>query len=320
MRTSIRPTPTSRTARPRPRSSTRPSAKARCSGSSTRRSSAARFPRAEHARLEPDKQVMDAPNGYPIVGIGGCAIGQSFCTKTPALACYTCPKFMFLRDDVEVHRNALAAAQGIVREFLEAAPTGRNTPAFAQLRQTIEVMQAVITEIEGDRFVSVVSFPTTTYTALIADYRKVAETPGSPGSRPLRHRRRGAGRALEPERHRRRTGHQDLPVEPGHRRQDPRRDQSPPSRARRGIDGCGRPAPRLARSGAGSDRQASDCREEDPGTRGQQRGASDALPRDLLLSQRAVGDHGGRRPQCPRYHRRGVREDGTRTPRPWRDG
>jgi hypothetical protein len=103
---------------------------------------------AEHARLNPDHQVMDAPNGYPIVGIGGCAIGQSFCTKTPALACYTCPKFMFLRDDVEVHRSALAAAQSIVREFLEAAPSGRHTPAFAQLRQTIETMQAVIADIE----------------------------------------------------------------------------------------------------------------------------------------------------------------------------
>jgi integrase len=105
---------------------------------------------SEHARLDPDQQVMDAPNGYPIVGIGGCRIGQSFCTKTPALACYTCPKFMFLRDDVEVHRNALVAAQSIVREFLEATPTGRNTPAFAQLTQTIEAMQAVIADIEGD--------------------------------------------------------------------------------------------------------------------------------------------------------------------------
>jgi hypothetical protein len=93
---------------------------------------------------------MNAPNGHAIVGIGGCAIGQSFCTKTPALACYTCPKFMFLRDDVEVHRSALEAARHIVREFLEASPAGRNTPAFAQLRQTIEVMQAVIAEIEGD--------------------------------------------------------------------------------------------------------------------------------------------------------------------------
>jgi|GEM_PF-249047 len=105
---------------------------------------------AQHAQLEPDRQIMNAPNGHAIVGIGGCAIGQSFCTKTPALACYTCPKFMFLRDDVEVHRNALAAARHIVQEFLEASPAGRNTPAFAQLRQTIEVMQAVISEIEGD--------------------------------------------------------------------------------------------------------------------------------------------------------------------------
>jgi hypothetical protein len=105
---------------------------------------------SEHARLDPDHQVMDAPNGYPIIGIGGCAIGQSFCTKTPTLACYTCPKFMFLRGDVEVHRNALAPAQSIVREFLESAPTGRNTPAFAQLTQTIEVMQAIIANIEGD--------------------------------------------------------------------------------------------------------------------------------------------------------------------------
>jgi integrase len=105
---------------------------------------------SEHALLDPDRQVMNAPNGYPIVGIGGCKIGQSFCTKTPALACYTCPKFMFLRDDVEVHRNAVAAAQSIVREFLEATPTGRHTPAFAQLTQTIEAMQAVIADIEGD--------------------------------------------------------------------------------------------------------------------------------------------------------------------------
>ena len=57
---------------------------------------------------------------------------------------------MFLRDDVEVHRNALVAAQSIVREFLEATPTGRNTPAFAQLTQTIEAMHAVIADIEGD--------------------------------------------------------------------------------------------------------------------------------------------------------------------------
>jgi integrase len=105
---------------------------------------------SEHARLDPDRQVMNAPNGYAIVGIGGCKIGQSFCTKTPALACYTCPKFMFLRDDVDVHRDALVAAQSIVRDFLEAAPTGRNTPAFAQLTQTIEVIQTVIADIEGD--------------------------------------------------------------------------------------------------------------------------------------------------------------------------
>jgi hypothetical protein len=107
--------------------------------------------KSEHARLDPDNQVMDAPNGHPIVGIGGCAIGQSFCTRTPALACYTCPKFMFLRDDAEVHRNALAAARSIVCEFLDASPTGRNTPAFAQLRQTIEVVEAVIADIEEDR-------------------------------------------------------------------------------------------------------------------------------------------------------------------------
>ena len=103
----------------------------------------------QHARLEPDQQIMSAPNGHAIVGIGGCAIGQSFCTKTPALACYTCPKFMYLRDDIEVHRNAVAAAQSIVREFLETTPTGRHTPAFAQLTQTIEAMQAVIADIEG---------------------------------------------------------------------------------------------------------------------------------------------------------------------------
>lgn len=99
--------------------------------------------------LPQDQQIGAAPHGHLIAGIGGCSVGQSFCTKTPALACYDCSKFMYLRDP-EVHRSARDSVQKIVREFVEAGRTDRVSPAFMQLRNVLETIDAIVEELDPD--------------------------------------------------------------------------------------------------------------------------------------------------------------------------
>jgi integrase len=99
--------------------------------------------------LPHDQQVGAAPHGHLISGIGGCSVGQSFCTKTPALACYDCGKFMYLRDP-EVHRSAREAVQKIVQEFVDAGRTDRASPAFLQLRNVLETIDAIVEELDPD--------------------------------------------------------------------------------------------------------------------------------------------------------------------------
>lgn len=101
----------------------------------------------ELLRLPADHQIGAAPHGHLIAGIGGCALGQSLCTKTPALACYECPKFMYLRD-IRVHRAVRDAVRAIVQEFVTVDRTGRSSPAFLQLRQIIEGIEAIIDDLE----------------------------------------------------------------------------------------------------------------------------------------------------------------------------
>lgn len=96
--------------------------------------------------LPNDMQVGSAPHGHLIAGIGGCAIGQSFCTKTPALACYGCAKFMYLRD-AAVHRAARDSVQQIVQEFVASGRTDRVSPAFMQLREVIEIIDAIVEDL-----------------------------------------------------------------------------------------------------------------------------------------------------------------------------
>lgn len=96
--------------------------------------------------LAHDQQVGAAPHGHLIAGIGGCSVGQSFCTKTPALTCYNCSKFMYLRDPA-VHRSARDAVQHIVQEFIDAGRTDRVSPAFLQLRSILETIDAIVEEL-----------------------------------------------------------------------------------------------------------------------------------------------------------------------------
>ena len=97
--------------------------------------------------MPPDQQIGAAPHGHLIAGIGGCSVGQSFCTKTPALACYECVKFMYLRD-LDVHRAARKSVQEIIQEFIAAGRTDRTSPAFIQLRRVVETIDAIIEDLE----------------------------------------------------------------------------------------------------------------------------------------------------------------------------
>jgi integrase len=102
----------------------------------------------ELLRLPADQQIGGAPHGRLIAGIGGCSLGQSFCTRTPALACYSCHKFMYLRD-ASVHEAARDSVREIVAEFIDER-TNPNSPAYAQLTGVIESIDAIITDLSSE--------------------------------------------------------------------------------------------------------------------------------------------------------------------------
>lgn len=99
-------------------------------------------------KLPEDQQISGAPHGHLIAGIGGCAIGQSFCPKTPALACYDCHKFMYLRE-IAVHEAARDSIRSIVAEFVSTSKGDRVTPAYGQLRRVLDTIEAIIADLEG---------------------------------------------------------------------------------------------------------------------------------------------------------------------------
>lgn len=100
-----------------------------------------------------DKQVGGVPHGVPIAGIGACDLGQSLCSKNPVLSCYTCRKFLPL-NDVAIHREVLDKLRPVVRFFFDESLGDNQSPAFIQLRVTLETIQAIIRVLgvncEGD--------------------------------------------------------------------------------------------------------------------------------------------------------------------------
>lgn len=100
-----------------------------------------------------DKQVGGVPHGIPIAGIGGCDLGQSLCSKNPVLSCYTCRKF-FPLNDVTIHREVLDKLRPVVRFFFDESLGDNQSPAFVQLKVTLETVQAIIKALgagaEGD--------------------------------------------------------------------------------------------------------------------------------------------------------------------------
>lgn len=98
--------------------------------------------------LPDEKKVAAAPHGILIAGIGGCNIGQPSCSKNPALSCYTCSKFMPLRD-AKVHKVVRDELRPVISEFHNASRDSALSPTFMQLRLTMEAIEEVIAGLEA---------------------------------------------------------------------------------------------------------------------------------------------------------------------------
>ena len=98
--------------------------------------------------LPEDNQIGGVPHGVPIAGIGGCEVGQSGCTKNPVVSCYGCRKFLPV-NDVAMHRQVTEGLRPVVHEFAAASRVDPSTPAYTQLRHTLEEAERVIADIEA---------------------------------------------------------------------------------------------------------------------------------------------------------------------------
>jgi hypothetical protein len=99
--------------------------------------------------LPSDQQIGAVPHGVPIAGIGGCRLGQSLCTRNPVLACYTCSRFMPLGEP-EIHEEVLESLRPIVTEFAAASRNNQQSPAYAQLKGTIDAVRRVVEELKAE--------------------------------------------------------------------------------------------------------------------------------------------------------------------------
>jgi integrase len=102
----------------------------------------------ELAALKSDQQIAGVPHGIPIAGIGGCSSGQPACPYNPVLSCYTCRRFMPLKDP-KIHKEVLGGLRDTVNLFREASHAEAASPAYLQLQRTIDGVQDVLAKIEG---------------------------------------------------------------------------------------------------------------------------------------------------------------------------
>ncbi|WP_245513266.1 tyrosine-type recombinase/integrase [Rhizobium sp. BK376] len=100
--------------------------------------------------LPAEKQIGGVPHGIPIAGIGGCNLGQNLCMKNPVLACYTCSQFMPLNDP-EIHQEVVDSLRPVVTEFAAASRNNQQSPAYAQLKSTLDAARRVAEELKSDR-------------------------------------------------------------------------------------------------------------------------------------------------------------------------
>jgi integrase len=100
-------------------------------------------------RLPADQQIGAAPHGIPIAGIGGCNLGQSLCVKNPVLSCYGCTKFLPLNDPV-IHEEVLESLRPVVNDFAAASRNNKQSPAYAQLKFTLDAVRVVVEDLKSD--------------------------------------------------------------------------------------------------------------------------------------------------------------------------
>lgn len=98
--------------------------------------------------MPPEHHIAAVPHGIPIAGIGACELKQSICKKNPVLSCYNCHKFLAV-SEVDVHRNVLKDMRAIVRQFFDESRGDSQSPAYLQLRNTMNAIQSVVVQLEG---------------------------------------------------------------------------------------------------------------------------------------------------------------------------
>lgn len=81
--------------------------------------------------------------------LGACSSGQSLCSRNPVLSCYTCRRFMPLRD-AGVHNRVVESLRPVVMEFDGASRGNTTSPAFSQLHRTLDAARRVAADIEAD--------------------------------------------------------------------------------------------------------------------------------------------------------------------------
>lgn len=99
--------------------------------------------------LPSDEQVGGAAHGIALAGIGGCMIGQSLCSLSPAISCYTCPKFLPL-SDMKTHENVAEELRQVIVQFKNAGGHDNSNPAFAQLTLTMTRLSETIHALQKD--------------------------------------------------------------------------------------------------------------------------------------------------------------------------
>jgi integrase len=99
--------------------------------------------------LPAEKQIGGVPHGIPIAGIGGCNLGQNLCMKNPVVACYTCTQFMPLNDP-EIHQEVVESLRPVVTEFAAASRNNQQSPAYAQLKSTLDAARRIAEELKSD--------------------------------------------------------------------------------------------------------------------------------------------------------------------------
>jgi hypothetical protein len=103
----------------------------------------------ELRQLKGEQQIAGVPHGIPIAGIGGCSSGQPLCPSNPIMACYGCYKFM-PHQDPQIHNAVLNDMRQVVQSFIDTGRSDDNSPAFLQLRHTINNIESIISELQGE--------------------------------------------------------------------------------------------------------------------------------------------------------------------------